>query len=136
MAFLKAGISFAMIILVLSACATGPQPTKLAETNRGATLLSAGITSYEEGEYDLADKNLKQALKLGLAAKADQIKAHKFLAFIYCISGRPALGEAEFRKAFELDPKFALDPAEAGHPLWGPVYLKVKASMVPVKKTS
>jgi len=48
--------------------------------------------------------------------------AHKTLAFIYCTSGRKAECEAAFRAARVADPAFALNKAEAGHPVWGPVY--------------
>ena len=37
--------------------------------------------------------------------------------------------EAEFRAARQADPSFALDRAEAGHPVWGPVYRKRRAAL-------
>lgn len=99
---------------------------KLSESNKGAPLLTAGITQYEAGEYELAENNLKSALTLGLADPTDQITAHKYLAFLYCVSGLEALCQMEFAKVFDIDPGFTLSPAETGHPIWQPVYDKAK----------
>jgi hypothetical protein len=33
----------------------------------------------------------------------------------------------EFRAALDIDPSMQLEPAEAGHPVWGPVFRSVKA---------
>jgi len=90
-----------------------------------------GIRSYEEGEYKAAAKQLQAALDLGLDTKRDQAKAHKYLAFIACAWGRKTSCRNEFNKALDADPKFDLEPAEAGHPTWGPVWRSVKASYAP-----
>ncbi|HMK15094.1 MAG TPA: TssQ family T6SS-associated lipoprotein [Burkholderiales bacterium] len=93
---------------------------------KGSPELSAGIKSYDEGEYAEAQKSLLSALDQGLAFKSDQVKAHKYLAFIYCISNKEKQCRDEFKKALEIDPDFELEPAEAGHPQWGPVFRSVK----------
>jgi Tfp pilus assembly protein PilF len=100
----------------------------------GEQKLSAGIKSYEEGEYKDSAKLLKESLTKGLPDKADQVKAHKYLAFIYCVSDREKECANEFKKAFELDPNFELQAAEAGHPLWGPVYRSVKGAKATPEK--
>ena len=141
------------IIFILAGCSSVPKPTKpvvldkpevLAEPealvkpkdlNPGGPLFSAGIASYENGKYPLAEKNLKGALDLGLADPGDKVTAHKYLAFLYCVSSRKTLCREEFKKAFELNPGFTLSPAETGHPMWQPVYDKVKDQMQPIKKT-
>jgi Tfp pilus assembly protein PilF len=89
--------------------------------------LTAGIQNYEDGKYQTATKNLKRALNLGLAVQSDVVQAHKYLAFIHCLSKREKQCRDEFRKALDKDSKFDLKPAEAGHPLWGPVFRGVKA---------
>jgi Tfp pilus assembly protein PilF len=140
-----------MALMILSACSAAPKSSKPQEVpkssqpqdapksgkpqgaNKGGALYSMGITNYEEGEYDLAEKNLKSALTLGLADPGDKIKAHKYLAFLYCVSGRHTLCQNEFKKAFDIDPGFTLSPAEIGHPIWQPVYDKVKSRMTPAK---
>jgi hypothetical protein len=88
-----------------------------------------GVKSYEDGDYKSAARQLRSALSLGLPAFADQATAHKYLAFIDCASGRQRGCSDEFRKAFEADGNFNLTPAEAGHPIWGPVFRAVKAEM-------
>lgn len=99
---------------------------KMSDANKGVPLLTAGISQYEAGEYELAENNLKSALTLGLIDPTDQITAHKYLAFLYCVSGLEALCQMEFAKIFDIDPKFTLSPAETGHPIWQPVYDKAK----------
>jgi hypothetical protein len=46
---------------------------------------------------------------------------------MHCVSNQQKLCREEFRKALDADPGFDLTPAEAGHPLWGPVFRKLKA---------
>ena len=111
-----------------------PKPVKSQDSNKGFTLFSAGIAQYEEGEYELAENNLNSALALGLADPADKITAHKYLAFLYCVSGLEALCQMEFSKVFELDPQFTLSPAETGHPIWQPVYDKARSQVTPGQK--
>jgi tetratricopeptide (TPR) repeat protein len=92
----------------------------------GKQQLSSGIKSYEEGNYKDAARLLQDALTRGLPDRGSQIEAHKYLAFIYCMSGRNKECTDEFKKALALDPKFELQPSEAGHPLWGPVFSSLK----------
>jgi len=97
-------------------------------------LLAQGIKNYEEGEYKSAAAYLQNALKAGLPRKTDSAKAHKYLAFITCSSGNQRECRNEFRKAFADEPGFALDAAEAGHPVWGPVYERVLRDQAKSKK--
>lgn len=92
----------------------------------GEPALAAGIRKYDDGEYADAAKNLRTALELGLS-DPDRVRAHKYLAFIDCTSGRVDRCRDEFRAALAIDPKMQLAPAEAGHPTWGPVFRSVKA---------
>ena len=116
--------------LICSGCAgTGsnlaappPPPQK------GEQELSAGIKSYEEGNYKDSIKLIHEALTKGLPNKESQVEAHKYLAFIHCISDRKKECTDEFKRALELNPNFELQPAEAGHPLWGPVFSSVKGA--------
>jgi tetratricopeptide (TPR) repeat protein len=96
-----------------------------APRNDGEALLRAGISHYENGRYDESARNLRIALKRGLS-KADQVTAHKYLAFIQCAAGREAQCRDEFRRALRIDPDLELTAAEAGHPVWGPVFRSVK----------
>lgn len=111
--------------LLLSACAEmGPMTNLFQPSNKQ---LASGIKSYEEGDYKTALVTLQKAQEKGLNDKRDQVLAHKYLAFIHCISGREKQCHDEFRKALVVDPTFELKPAEAGHPVWGPVFRGEKA---------
>jgi Tfp pilus assembly protein PilF len=121
----------AVLLAGLGACAQVPPAAPLpglmdvAERPAEKALLT-GIRAYEDAQYPESEKQLKQALHIGLGSPKDQAAAHKHLAFIYCTSRRPTDCEAAFRAARQADPGFALSKSEAGHPLWGPVYLRVR----------
>lgn len=117
----------ALTLAALGGCANAPftNPFKDMLPNKGEPVLAAGIHNYEDGKYDDAAKALQGALDLGLD-KSDQVRAHKYLAFIHCASAREKQCREEFKKALDIDPSFELKPAEAGHPIWGPVFRSVK----------
>jgi Tfp pilus assembly protein PilF len=92
----------------------------------GNSALSAGLKQYESGAYAESAKNLQNAISLGLPEK-QRANAHKHLAFIHCSSNRERQCRDEFRKALAVDPALELAPAEAGHPVWGPIFRSVKA---------
>ena len=108
--------------------ANAPRATpKAAPSSKGEQELERAVKSYEEGAYKNATRQFQAALDFGLDSKADQANAHKYLAFIVCVSGREKSCRDEFRKALDADPSFELGPAEIGHPVWGPVFRSVKA---------
>ena len=115
------------LALLLAGCATvPPAPGLLDLLDRPAErALHDGMRAYDEGQYATAEQALRQALAQGLASARDRANAHKLLAFIQCTSDRVAACEADFRAARAADPAFVLGRAEAGHPLWGPVYRRV-----------
>jgi Tfp pilus assembly protein PilF len=88
--------------------------------------LSAGIRAYEDGDYPNSARLLQSALSAGLILNRDKVSAHKYLAFMNCAQGRERACREDFRKALAIDPKFELSPAEAGHPMWGPVFRSLK----------
>jgi len=92
----------------------GPAPFKLA------------MQQYEAGEYAESAKNFQGAIKEGLSDK-QLADAHKHLAFIHCSANRQRQCRDEFKKALSVDPTLELEPAEAGHPVWGPIFKAVKA---------
>lgn len=117
----------AVAAALLSGCATLPPPPGLVEMLERAPerALYEGLRSYDEGRYEQAEAALRQSLALGIGHPRDRATAHKLLAFIQCTSERIEQCEAAFRAAREADPGFALGRAEAGHPVWGPVYQRV-----------
>jgi Tfp pilus assembly protein PilF len=120
-----------ILILILAAlltagCQTGPFKDLGATRNAGNGYLEEGVQNYEEGNYKIAKRRLQFALEEGLS-RPDRVKAHKYLAFIACVSSQQLTCREEFAIALELDPKFELNAAEAGHPIWGPMFKSVKA---------
>jgi len=111
--------------------ANAPRATpRAAPSSKGEQELERAVKSYEEGAHKNAARQFQAALDFGLDAKADRVAAHKYLAFIVCVSGREKSCRDEFRKALDVDPSFELGPAEIGHPVWGPVFRSVKADVV------
>lgn len=106
---------------------TPPPSVVELSARRGEQALLSGLRAYDDGQYTLAEQKLKAALAAGLASPKDRAAAHKTLAFVYCTSKREKPCESAFRAARSADPQFALSKAEAGHPLWGPVYRRVAA---------
>lgn len=91
--------------------------------------LNYGVLSFEEGNYPAATMALQGVLDAPLSNKQEHVKAYKYLAFIQCVSGREPMCRDNFKKALEIDPNFSLDSAEAGHPIWGPVFRSVKSKL-------
>ncbi len=136
------------VLLALAACApmppaeppapkpVTPQITEDTLRVRAQEQLVAGMKAYDAGDFDGAAKSFSASLDHGLLDKVDQSRARKYLAFIHCVSGREALCAAEFRKAFEINPAFALTAAEDGHPIWGPVYRTTRATLIAEREAS
>lgn len=95
-------------------------------SNKGEDALEFGVRAYEDGEIAYSAKLLQASLDQGLRSNSDRVRAHKYLAFIHCASGRVPQCRDEFKKALELDSGFDLRENEAGHPVWGPVFRSVK----------
>ena len=120
----------AVVILALAGlagCQSGPikEISRVFEA-KGEPQLKSGIKLYEDGRYAQAQKNFEAALNAGLN-DSGKVSAHKYLAFIYCATKRERQCRGHFSSALEIDPAFELDAAEAGHPMWGPVFKSVKA---------
>jgi Tfp pilus assembly protein PilF len=128
----RTAIALAAAALLLAGCQSEPFRTIQADFKRafggakGEPALKAGIQQYEEGRYGEAARQLQSAISQGLSTR-DEVRAHKYLAFIHCVSDRIASCREEFRKALSLDPALELSAAESGHPGWGPVFRSVKA---------
>src|SRR5438477_565328 len=97
------------VLLLLTACSTQPL-RDFIEPSVGAAALKAGIRQYDEGAYAEAARYLQGAIDLGLSDAQRERQCRD-----------------EFRKALAVDPALELDPAEAGHPVWGPVFRSIKA---------
>jgi tetratricopeptide (TPR) repeat protein len=113
-----------------STAPVAPQVTESQLRDRAKDQLAQGIRQYNAGEFESAQKNLNASLEHGLLSKPDQSTARKHLAFIHCLVNRESQCRDEFRKAFEINPDFALSAAEDGHPIWGPVYRSVRTQLI------
>lgn len=112
----------ALLAAALAGCA---QIQSVSPLSKGRSALNEGVRQYDDGQHGAAALSLQSALDLGLSDR-QRADAHKHLAFIHCSTGRTASCRDEFRKALAADPDLALAPAEAGHPVWGPIFKAVK----------
>ncbi len=115
---------------VYVAPAPAPAPVAAAPTvsgnSAGAPALNEGVAAFQKGEYRRAETKLAESQKLGLKYVDEIVLAHKTQAFLYCVTKRSAQCEKSFQSAFDIDSSFDLARAERGHPVWGPVFAKVK----------
>lgn len=121
-----------LVVLVaaagLAACGTEPmrKVQEFFSPNKGQAALALGLKQYEDGRYAESLRNLQSAIGQGLDEE-NRVNAHKHAAFIHCASNRERACRDEFRKALKVNPDMELAPAEAGHPVWGPVFRSAKA---------
>jgi Tfp pilus assembly protein PilF len=125
---IRCALTLACAMSLLSACQTSVVQEFPLTHFKAENLLDAGVRQYDEGNYKVAARNIQGALEGGLTSRS-QARAHKYLAFIACVSGQQAQCREEFRQALAISPTLELRPEEAGHPTWGPVFKSVKASM-------
>lgn len=120
-------VCVALVLALAQGCATEPGRAlqSLFAPSKGEPALRTGLRQYENGDYVDALKSLQSAIELGLADR-ERIEAHKHLAFIHCASSRERQCRDEFRKALAIDPAMELTAAEAGHPVWGPLFRSLK----------
>ena len=88
--------------------------------------LLTGLRAYDDGQYADAERELKRALER--RPRQRQGPRHRAQAPGLRLLHQPAhAGLRERRSATpaRADPEFALSSAEAGHPLWGPVYKRI-----------
>ena len=122
----------AMLAVVLVGCESATFKSiqqhfkTLFQTPKGTQDLADGIKQYEDANYSEAARLLQSSIDQGLRSD-DQVQAHKYLAFIHCISGREQRCRDEFRAALKIDASFELAANEAGHPIWGPAFRSAKA---------
>ena len=112
--------------LALCGCVSLREDFAAVFSSRGEKDLEFGVRAYEDGEYPYAARLLQASLDAGLRGVSNRMKAHKYLAFVYCASSRLQQCRDEFNKALGIDPSFALREDEAGHPIWGPVFRSLK----------
>jgi hypothetical protein len=106
-----------------------PDPNVVAQRE-----LDEAVAVYDKGDFNLAIERLGSPT-IAAGDAAVRVAAHKYSAFSYCVTRRATQCRAQFEAALKLDPAFELSAAERGHPLWGPVFERVKkAHSAPAKK--
>ncbi len=124
----RRGLALALVLSAAAGCDSKLVQEFPLTKFKAETTLDRGIRQYDDGDYKVAARTIQGALDAGLTTRS-QARAHKYLAFIDCISGQQSQCRDQFRKALELEPQMELKAEEAGHPTWGPVFRSVKASM-------
>ena len=97
-------------------------------------MLADGMVKYDAGDYPAAHTLYLSALKEGLKSREDQVRAMKYTAFTLCLTEKFTQCRAEFVKIYDVDPKFDLTPAEAGHPSWTRTFASAKAQALKAQK--
>ncbi len=111
---------------VVSTCDDGGGGIRLFGKDRVEQKLEIAVKEYEEGNYVTAMNSLEAVLATKTASHVQKIRAYKYMAFISCISSREKSCREYFKNILEVNPDFNLSAAEAGHPIWGPVFQSVK----------
>ena len=105
-----------------AATASLPAPASQPEPPPSPTALqiqlAEAIRLFDAGEFYAAAGRLRNLPDLNGANVETQLTAMKYLAFSYCVTNRRTLCQQQFEAALKVDPKFALAPAERGHPIW------------------
>ncbi len=107
--------------------AAGRKTTNILPLAKAEQMLADGLVKYDAGDYPAAHTLLVGAVKEGLKSKDDQVRAMKVSAFTLCLENKLRECRAEFVKIYDVEPKFDLTPAEAGHPSWSKTFAAAKA---------
>jgi hypothetical protein len=100
-----------------------------AELPASEKSLAAGLASFERGEYVAAMRQLSPLTTDTSLDIPNRLRALKSLAFSQCLTGAVVACRGTFERAFKLDPKFDLAPAEQGHPVWGPQFDRARKNL-------
>jgi tetratricopeptide (TPR) repeat protein len=113
--------------LVAEREAAASRKTSLLPLSKAEQMLNDGMVKYDAGDYPAAHTLYVSALKEGLKSQEDQVRAMKQMAFTLCLMEKFRECRAEFVKIYDVDPKFDLTAAEAGHPSWTRTFASAKA---------
>ena len=94
-------------------------------------LLTEGTELYDKGDYKGAIRKLQLASETADDTTPTKLDSLRLLAFSYCVSGQRMLCKTQFSNLLKITPDFQLSRAEAGHPLWGPVFKEAKLAATP-----
>jgi len=120
--------------LVAEREAAASRKTSFTSLGKAEQMLADGMVKYDAGDYPAAHTLYLSALKEGLKSTEDQVRAMKYTAFTLCLTEKFAQCRAEFVKIYDVDPRFDLTPAEAGHPSWTRTFASAKAQAQKAQK--
>jgi len=121
----------AALLAVSSGCATdgGTVPGSgggMSGSSQSEQQLEEAAAHYRQGDYAAAIKRLQSAPDIWSDNVDVRVRAHKLLAFSYCVTNQRTQCRQQFTRILELAPAFELSPAEAGHPIWGSEFREAK----------
>jgi len=128
-----ASILLMFAALVAAGCTTLPGDeaatmSRPTETSEGRRWLERGIEQFEQGRFADAIRLLQESPEIAADAPEVRAEALKYIAFAQCVSGRRIACRRTFDALLLLDPGYALNAAEAGHPAWGPEFERARAA--------
>lgn len=126
------------------AAKAAPEQNPQAETKAAAAApvikaeqwLAEGVALYDKGDFKGAIRKLQLAKDAPAEVATTVQDSLKYLAFSYCVTEQKTLCKAQFENLLKIAPDFQLSRAEAGHPLWGPVFKEVKSGSRPARTTT
>jgi tetratricopeptide (TPR) repeat protein len=105
---------FPLLLGCLWLCAALYSPTLWAQSAQDYVanpLLSKGLTLYNDGRYDEANRSFAEALRHAKSTQRDRTQALKYLAFIALVQNKPEAARGYFIEALKNDSSFELDGA-------------------------
>jgi len=117
----------------LTACAADRPTAPQAGTAAAHAQLESARTMFASGRYGDVIRMVATSDQLAAAPTEVRVEALKLQAFSYCVSKYRRLCEDGFVRILHVDPSFDLQPAERGHPLWGPAFRSAKSAMTPAQ---
>lgn len=109
--------------------APAPAPPVAREPSASEKALAAALETFDRGDYPAA---IRQLTPLGgdpTLDKEGQLRALRSLAFAQCLTRATVACRQTFERAFRLDSRFDLAPAERGHPIWGPQFERARKAV-------
>ncbi len=106
-----------------------PAAPVVIEPSASEKALVAGLASFDRGDYTGAIRQLTPLTGDSALDTQSQLRALKTLAFAQCLTRATTPCRQTFERAFKLDGKFDLAPAERGHPIWGPQFDRARKAV-------
>ena len=107
-----------------------PAPPVAREPSASEKALTAALETFDRGDYPAAIRQLTPLSSDATLDKESQLRALRSLAFAQCLTRALVPCRQTFERAFRLDNRFDLAPAERGHPIWGPQFERARKAVL------